>query len=294
MDYLRKRGMTTKTIREHRRFLFGSLSHSIQEKPLHKLKIADIADIIETGRMHGEYGSQRSVVVFRQYLKFLKNSGVKLPFDYRDIEVPKVPQKEPLVFEKEELLKVFECFPLRGKSRDRRLMAWSIRALCETMFGTGMRISEALSLTLRDWQRIEVSKEAVIKSSKTGGERTVFFTDRSIEWIKKYLEARHQERWWLRYRPKHDTLFVNGRGDPLKIVTVKSYFLRNRDKWGIGKKLRTHTFRRTMVNTLLNNGADIKAVQVSAGHKSERTTLRYYAYCSARRAKEVHRSKLVI
>lgn len=282
LDYLRKK-FTEKTAYEHKRLLLGALSHSIHDKKISDLKLTDVADIIEAAKVHGEYGPQRSVVVFRRYLKFLKDSSIKLPFDWRDIEVPKVPHKEGVVFTHDELLKIFDSFNLNDKLRSRRLAAWSMRALCETLYGTMMRISEALSLLMMDWPLIRERKEVIIKG-KGGIERPVFFTPRAVEWLGNYLKQREN----IKSRYSSPTLFVNGHGLPLLMCTVKSYFLRNRDKLGLGEKLRSHTFRRTGLTRLLLNGANIKSVQVIAGHKSERTTLRHYVVVNKAQAKRDH------
>lgn len=287
ISYLRQKGLSEKTIKEHGRFLFGSLSHSVEDVELKKLKMVDVAKVIESGRQHGEFGPQRSVVVFRRYLKFLKESGLKVPFDYRDLEVPRVAYKEPLVFDKKELLKLFNSFPLKSPHCDARLMAWSMRALCETQFGSVMRIFEALSLTLEKWGLIKAQKEIIIKG-KGGGERIVYFSDRAILWIKKYLKVRKEiTQESLMLDLGNTALFVNGCGDPLKYVTAKSYWLRHREEWGIGKKWRSHTFRRTGITHLYDNGADIKSISHIAGHKSIRTTLTNYIYLDKRKVKKV-------
>lgn len=218
LSYLRQKGLTEKTIREHSRFLFGSLSHSVENIKLRKLKLTDVAKVIETGKRHGEYGSQRAVVVFRRYLKFLKESGLKVPFDYRDIEVPRVPIKEPIIFEKKELRKLFNSFPLNSSKRDIRLMAWNMRAFSETLFGSCLRSFEALSLRVSQLPEIKKNKELIVKT-KGGGERRIYFTERTLKWIERCLKKRIEICGGL----LNDALFVNGYGNPLTYITAKSY-----------------------------------------------------------------------
>jgi hypothetical protein len=85
-------------------------------------------------------------------------------------------------------------------------------------------------------------------------------------------------------------MFVNSCGEPLIEATGKSYFQRLRKKLTsvgfeeIAKKLKSHTFRRTLATVLLENGADIKSVQALMDHESERTTLRHYIRMNKRRA----------
>ncbi len=284
LEYMRKKGLTEKTIKEHKRFLYGAVTHSILiNKEISKLKLTDIAYLIESGKTHGEYGGQRVVCTFRKYLKFLNESGIKIPFDWRDIEVPKVPSKEPIVLDKEELFKVLEAFPISHQNIGAKRMALCMRALCEILFTTGMRISEALSLKKEHLITIQEKKEIIIKG-KNSDERIIYFNDRAIEWLERYLEQRNDNSL---------AMFVNSYGEGLRAVTAKSYLLRFRKKLErIGNKLKFHTFRRTLATQLFENGADIKSVQIILGHKSERTTLKYYIKANKRIAQKVHQEIL--
>src|SRR3989344_1398864 len=140
LAYMEERGMSPKTVREHQRLLYGSLSHSISEYNLSDLKMTDAAKVISAGRAHGQYGSQRSVVTLRQLLKFIKESGTPTPFDWRELEVPKVPKKANEYLTPEELELVRNSLDLTNPAGLRT------RALIETLYATGMRIAEAISL----------------------------------------------------------------------------------------------------------------------------------------------------
>lgn len=277
LSYLRQKGLKEKTVIEHRRFLFGALSHAVPlvDKNVSDLKLTDVASVIEAGRKHGEYGSQRAVVTLRQYLKFLKDSGVQLPFDWRDIEVPKVPEKEHDYLSAPELKRLLKAIPLGD------ICGLRTRALLETLYSTGMRISEALSLT-RDqvpWQTHELK----IKG-KGGEEGVVYFTKRSLYWLKRYLKAR---------KDNCPTLFANKWGTrAMKSVTARNYLRVHRKEWGTDKRIHHHLFRRTMGTHLIERGADLKSIQHLLRHKSERTTLRYYIGVNRRRAKRIHQKLL--
>jgi site-specific recombinase XerD len=272
--YLKKKGLTEHSIGEYKRFLYGALSHSVlTEKKIEDLKMIDVASVIEAGKVHGEYGPQRAVVVLRRYLKFLKNSGMKLPFDWRDIEVPKVPEKEQAYLTEEEFNSFVEKIPLNT------LYGLRDRALYEILFSTGARIGEILSLNRSDidWEK----KEAKVKG-KGGDEGMIYFSDRSLEWLKKYLETRTDDC---------SALFVTYHFDgirPLSKVNARKHLLNYRKKFGIDKKITHHAFRRSFCSLLLDRGATIKEVQYLARHKSERTTLRFYIKVEKRKAKEVH------
>lgn len=281
LKYLQKKGLQEKTIREHRRFIYGALSHAelLQDKDIKKLRLVDVASVIEAGRLHGTFGPQRAVCVFRNYLKFLKEKGERLPFDYRDIEVPHVTHKEQPVLSEDEFSTILDSFPIDSLNTGARRMAWTMKTFCEILFGTTMRAFEALSLRREQWPEIKEKREIIIKG-KGGDERPVYFTDRAIYWLDLYLKQRIEN---------DPAMFVNSYGDPLKMVTAKSYLLRFRKRFGeLGKKLKTHTFRRTSTTMMMERGMDLRAIMVIGGWKSERTVLRHYAIANRPRAKLEH------
>ena len=103
LAYRKEMGMDEKTIASDTKMLYGSFSHSISERELSSLKMTDVADVIEAGRSHGEFGPQRSVSTLRKFFRYLEESGQETPFDWRDIEVPHVPRKINEYLTKEEL-----------------------------------------------------------------------------------------------------------------------------------------------------------------------------------------------
>lgn len=270
LAYLKQKGMDNKTVREYRRMLFGALSHSIQDFKVHKLKIVDIALTEEAGRMHGEYGAQRAVSVTRQLLKFIKDSGHRLPFDWRDIRLPKVPDKPVHSLTEEEIKIICDSLDINILAQLRT------RALMEVMLDSGLRIGEVISLNKQDidWEK----KEAEIINNKTGEKNKIYFTDRSLFWLKKYLEKRKDDL---------EALFVSGRGRLLS-VTARNFLMTHTRQLGLSKRIHHHLFRKTYVTELLRRGVDIKSVQVLARHKSERTTLHYYAAVDLDRCKKLH------
>jgi site-specific recombinase XerD len=277
LEWLKQRGLKEHTIKEHKRFLSGAISHSsLINKKINEITLADTAEVIRSGQTHGFYGAQRAVCVWRQLLRFAKEKGLKMKIDWRDIEVPKVPYKEQKVLEKEEFEKLMESFPINHKNVGARKMALCMRALCEVLFATGMRISEALTLKKDQIEEIKKKKELVIKG-KGGDERKVFFNERAIYWLEEYLKQRNDNS---------PAMFVNAYGEALKYTTAKSYILRLRKRMkGVMEGTSFHTFRRSLATFLFDRGANIKDVQVILGHKSERTTLRFYIKWNERKAK---------
>ena len=274
LKYLEEQGRDPKTIQEHRRLINGSLAHSISEYDISDLKMTDVSKVIAAGREHGQYGSQRSVVILRRLLNYIKDSGVPIPFDWRDIVVPKVPQKPAEYLTPKELELIFNALNISNPAGLRT------RALLEVLYATGMRIAEAISLNKADidWEH----KEAMVKNAKTKEIEKIYFTEQSLLWLKRYLDSR---------KDTLPALFVSGRGRMLS-VTSRNYIRTHLWHLGIRKHIKHHLFRKTFATHLIQGGADITSVGDLCRHKSPRTTLRYYAAVNKERSKEIHQKIL--
>ena len=276
LEYMALKNQDPKTIREHKWFLDGPITDAVGDRDIDSLRLIDGAKVESAGRGCGEYGPQRAIVTFRRLLRYAKVSGFATPFDYRDLEVPKVKRKMNEAFLPEELDEIRDALNVAD------LAGLRTRALIEVLLDTGMRITEACLLKKSgiDWER----REARIVNAKTKDEEKVFFTDRSLEWLKKYWDARKDDLPWA---------FVSGRGHLLP-VTSRNYIRTHLDKKlpGVQKHIKHHNFRKTFTTTLIEGGADITAVADLARHKSPRTTLQYYAAVNKKRSKEVHQRVL--
>jgi integrase/recombinase XerD len=270
LKYRKEMGMQPITMANDRKMLYGSFTHSISEREIMSLKMTDIADVIEAGRAHGEFGPQRSVSTLRKFFLYLEENGQETPFDWRDVEVPHVPRKINEYLTEDELKRVLEAFDLT------QLHGLRTRALCEVLFASGMRISEALSLDKGDidWE----TREAIVTNAKNGDQQPVFFTDRSLRWLKQYLDARTDG---LPY------LFVSGKGR-MPTVTARCYLREHTKNLGIKKHIKNHIFRKSFVTHLIEKGADLAMVSSLARHRDVRTTLRFYAAVNKERSKDIH------
>lgn len=273
LEYMAAKGLTQKTIEEHKRFLFGSFAHSIADMKISELKLVDVVKVMAAGKSHGEFGPQRSVVTLRRLLKFIKECGHPIPFDWRDVELPKVPQKPVEYLTPEELEKIRASFDINT------LPGLRTRALIEVLYDTGMRISEAVSLNREDIDWANKTARVTNAKTKDKGE-PVYFTDRSLEWLQKYLDARHDN-----FPP----LFAGYMGDRLNKCTARNILRRTTKELGIKKHIRHHIFRRTLATNLMQSGkVDLKSVQRIMRHKSVRTTLRYYVGIDEERVRALH------
>ncbi len=141
------------------------------------------------------------------------------------------------------------------------------RAILETLYGCGLRVSELTSLRLSNYfPKIEFIK-VVGKGSK---ERLVPINASAIQQIDYYLT--HVRANWPVKKEAEDFIFVNRRGGALSRIMVFSIIKELAEKAGISKSISPHTFRHTFATHLYEGGADLRAIQEMLGHESITTT----------------------
>ena len=187
--------------------------------------------------------------------------------DYRQtnpldlIEPPKLGRKLPDTLAVSEIDALIHAIDLSSKQGERN------RAILETLYGCGLRVSELTSLRISDLY----FKEGFIKVSGKGDkERLVPIGPTTIKYIDIYRkEIRvHQH---IDAADK-DTLFLNQRGRSLTRAMIFTIIKRLAEKAGIRKSISPHTFRHSFATHLLENGADLRAIQQMLGHESITTT----------------------
>lgn len=272
LKYKDKKGWHPTTREGYVRVLDKIIGPSVGFSTVEDLRASDFAQVMERGRHFGITGQQRGVLVLKQLLAYLSDSGVRVQFDWFRVPLPKVPRKTVEWLDEEELTKIREMFDLC------RLNGLRDRALIEVLHVTGMRIREVLNMNRDDidWERME----ARVRNCKPPHEiDTVYFTPDVLSWIRRYLKSRN-DTW--------EPLFVTYLGERISPSSVRRNIHNYAAKAGITKRIHPHLFRSTLATELLRGGVDIKSVQNIMRHKSERTTLRHYVAVSKKRCKELH------
>jgi len=216
----------------------------------------------------------------KSFLRFCR-LGVGLPtMDPKQIRVPRIPKREVLFLTPAEVQQFVSAIPIRKSPRAFDMRWLCFRALVEVLLGTGMRISEALSLKRSsiDWQTGEAT--IVGKGNK---ERTDFFSPRALNWIREYVNRRGDSK---------DALFLSTGEKLLTRETAVTWFVRYRKEAGIKKNVSAHMLRHTVATTLLFNGCPIGHIKEILGHENLMTTCNYYLGVDKRAAKEAHRRYL--
>lgn len=160
------------------------------------------------------------------------------------------------------------------------------KAILETLFSTGLRIAELVSLNREQFMNIEKEKDLELSIIGKGNHpRTVYFSERSLSWIKKYLQTR---------KDKEKALFVsykgpkNQAGKRLSARAIESLVKKYALLSGCPITTTPHTLRHSFATDLLKKGVDIRIVQEFLGHKNISTT-QIYTHVTRPQLREIHR-----
>ncbi len=231
----------------------------------------------KTGELSGT-SINRMLSVIRTYLKFLIDMDQPVPIPPEAIKLVKTTRTHPKIAELSELIKLIEA-PTRLE-KDPRAAARN-RAMLETLFATGMRISELASLS-RD-QLDDTGRIFILGKGKK--ERFVYLTNRARFYIDAYLRLRDD---------RLPALFIpyKGRGVTSANKRISTNYLQERIKLyrrlvRINIPISAHTLRHGFATYLSEGGANPAAIQILLGHESLDTTTRY-VHTSDRYAEETH------
>lgn len=220
---------------------------------------------------------QRTVSTLRGYFAFAAAEGAVEADPTVLLESPRSSRYLPSVLTIEEVEKILSAIDIKKKRGVRD------RAMLETLYATGMRVSELAAFKEENIFRDEGLVRVFGKGSK---ERLVPIGEVALDWIKKYYET---ERPMLVKEYTDSTVFLNARGRALTrmgIWKIIRFYVRTA---GIRKKVSPHTFRHSFATHLLEGGADLRTVQEMLGHANIVTT-EIYTHVDREYLKEVHRS----
>jgi len=161
------------------------------------------------------------------------------------------------------------------------------RAILETFFSTGLRIAELVSLN-RDQIEIKDSTQDLEIGIVGKGEhnRTIYFSSRAIEWLKKYLKTRVNDK-------DKKALFINfrtGRSSNRRLTarSIEKIIKRYALMAGLPFNTTPHTLRHSFATDLLSKGVDLRLIQEFLGHRNIATT-QIYTHVTNKRLRDIHR-----
>lgn len=190
------------------------------------------------------------------------------------LEWPRMARKLPDVLNEKEIDDVLNSIDRSTDDGERN------RAMLEVLYGCGLRVSELVNLKLSE---IHKEEEFLVITGKGNKQRLVPINSTALKHIDIYLKNVRSHV--AIKKGNEDTVFLNRRGSALSRVMVFYIIKQAVEKTGIKKTISPHTFRHSFATHLLENGADLRAVQEMLGHESI-TTTEIYTHISNNTLKE--------
>jgi site-specific recombinase XerD len=163
------------------------------------------------------------------------------------------------------------------------------RAILESFFSTGLRIAELVSLNLEQFENIKNKKDLELGIIGKGGKpRTVYFSERALEYIRKYLEIRNgiknmnSKALFINFRDKNEDADARLTSRSIERM-VKKYALLS----GVPVFTTPHTLRHSYATDLMNQGVDLRSIQEFLGHSNIATT-QIYTHVTNKRLRDIH------
>ncbi len=283
-----EKGLSNKSQENYSRFLKKFINwlkeNNLEDLKPHQLSPSHIWEYRVYLSRHSEKPLKKStqnyyLIALRSLLNYFANRDIiSLPAE--KIKLSKDKGEKKINF-----LNIEQIEKLLSTPDTKKINGLRDKAILETLFSTGLRIAELVSLN-RDQIRISPLTEDLEISiiGKGNRPRTVYFSKRAIYWLNKYLKKR---------RDNDKALFINyqGRKNASKRLTDRS-IERNIKKYallsGLPGNTTPHTIRHSFATDLLSQGVDLRLIQEFLGHSSISTT-QIYAHVTSKRLRDVHR-----
>lgn len=275
-----ERGLAVNSYDAYQRDLKAYLRHLAKRQVLvlSEASYKDVKAFISSLRRRGLAPSSisRHISSVRMFHRFLISEGLAQSNPTDHIQTPKQPKRLPAVLNRKEILSLLEqpdhTTPLGLRDR----------AILEFMYATGLRASELLTFRRPDLL-FDIRLARIFgKGSK---ERLVPVGQHALRMIRHYLDT---VRPMMSARGSGEILFLNARGRQLSRMGLWKILKTYVELAGLDKHVSPHTLRHSFATHLLENGADLRAVQEMLGHV-DITTTQIYTHIDREYLKEVHR-----
>jgi integrase/recombinase XerD len=275
-----ERGLSNNTLESYKRdlFCFNSFIKGNIDLRLDNISKTNIISFLLYLQKAGKASStiSRNLASLRSFFNYLFSESYIKMDPTLNLESPKVEKKLPRVLTVSEIIGLLESPKLStdvGK-RDRSML--------ELLYGTGMRVSELISLNIGD---INVENGFVKCKGKGSKERIIPLGSIALESYKIYIE---RARGKLIARADEKALFVNARGERLTRQGFWKILKGYGRELNIHHKITPHTLRHSFATHLLENGADLRSVQEMLGHADVSTT-QIYTHLTNNKIREIYK-----
>ena len=239
-------------------------------KSLETVNRDDILEFLSSRMQNSGRTAARNLSTFRQFYRFCRDESIVEVCPTDNIASPFVGKSLPKTLSEEDVEALLQApnttTPIGVRDR----------AMLETLYGAGLRVSELISLELNS---INLDNGWVRLTGKGSRERLVPLGEYAVDWIQRYLNTYRTKL--LKNRVSND-LFVTSRG---KRMTRQAFWLNIRKyaaQTGIQSDITPHSLRHSFATHLLNHGTDLRTIQQMLGHSSLSTT-QIYTHVSKQR-----------
>ncbi|GAB4442431.1 MAG: site-specific tyrosine recombinase XerD [Turneriella sp.] len=248
-----------------------------EKKQLQSGSEKDIANFLreESRKKLSSRTRARVVASLRQFYGYLENRKLIEVNPMQAIEAPKIEKALPDFLTQEEIRKLFEVF------REDNVLELRDKTMFEFLYSSGLRISEACSLLMND---IDRENQILTIKGKGGRERLVPYGEVAAKLLVQYLDRARAE---ILNQYTSDFVFVSKKGGALSRKSAWRLLKRYMKRAGIGRNITPHTLRHSFATHLLQNKADLRAVQELLGHMDIATT-QIYTHLASGELKKTH------
>jgi integrase/recombinase XerD len=273
-----ERGLSDNTLGAYRADLLA-LSQRLDHRGVGLVKAsrADVLDYI-AWRVDGgakPRSTARQLSSFRRFFRYLLREGLISDDPTAQIAMPKIGRALP------QSLTEDEVDSLLGAPNVSEPLGHRDRAMLEVLYATGVRVSELINLKLT---QVNLNQGVLRIIGKGDRERLIPLGEEAQEWLRDFIDGPRAE---ILLERQTEYLFPTRRGDRMTRQAFWHIIKRYGKKAGVRKKLSPHTVRHAFATHLLNNGADLRVVQLLLGH-SDVSTTQIYTHVARERMKELH------
>ncbi|SFM32453.1 integrase/recombinase XerC [Gracilibacillus orientalis] len=221
----------------------------------------------------------RRISSLRSFYKFLLREEMAFENPFVHLHLPKTAHPIPEFVYQEEMKILFESIDQSTALGKRNI------AILEVLYGTGVRVSECVQLTI---DSVDLDLQTILVTGKGNKERYVPFGEYASQALQLYLKESRSLLITEKSQP-HNVLFLNARGNPLTARGVRLIINKLVEEAAITLHIHPHKLRHSFATHLLDNGADLRAVQELLGH-SHLSSTQIYTHVSKDRLSHVYKT----
>lgn len=217
----------------------------------------------------------RYTSALKRFYRYLLRENLIAADPTLNLDSPKLPRSLPKTLTEADVER------LLGSADTHTPLGLRDRAMLETLYATGLRVSELVGLKLT---ALNINDGVLRVTGKGNKDRLVPLGEEAVLWLKRYLA---EARPLLLEKNLSDAVFVTARGDGMTRQAFWYLIKRHALAAGITRPLSPHTLRHAFATHLLNHGADLRVVQMLLGH-SDISTTQIYTHVARERMKQLH------